>query len=546
MGARVHTRHPWGDAAVLLAGLLLLTLTVCSDSDRKESADRPKSDPPVESVASPASRPNVLWVVWDTVRADRMSLYGHSKPTTPLLEEWAKGARVYDDCTSTASSTTPSHAAMFTGLLPSEHRANNQHSHLDDELTTVAERFQQTGYQTYLFSANPHISSTENFQQGFDVTEHPWDPQYFSEALEIVRGKISERDRSSDLPQKLRDAKSKPWNIKACGELTQRAALDWLGRRGSTQPFFMFLNYMEAHRPFIPEEKYRRRVMTPQQVDRSYEIDRSWIPMWSYCFRMREYSSEELEVMAATYDATLAELDELFHNLLGALEAAGHLEDTIIVLTSDHGEHLGEHHLLDHQYTLYNPVLRMPLVVHYPKRFSPGRDGRPVVNFDLFPTLLELAGIDPPAGWTSRAVSLLSAPETRSRVAEYPAALAPPFNAVQMQYPDFNPRPWQRTLRALLSGDYKYIWASDGNHELYNVRQDPAELQNLAGRSAQAERLAAELEAIVKTMNRPAGAAQPTRPLSREELERLAALGYVDLPSASSNAADPADDSDEQ
>ena len=118
-------------------------------------------------------RPNVLWVVWDTVRADRTSLYGHDVSTTPHLDQWARGARVFEDAVSAGASTVPSHGSMFTGLLPTEHGVNNTHRVLDDRLTTIAERLGAAGYQTYLFAANPHISSPQNFAQGFDREVQP-------------------------------------------------------------------------------------------------------------------------------------------------------------------------------------------------------------------------------------------------------------------------------------------------------------------------------------------------------------------------------------
>ncbi|MFP6578376.1 MAG: sulfatase-like hydrolase/transferase, partial [Myxococcota bacterium] len=122
-----------------------------------------------------ARAPNILWVVWDTVRADRMSLYGHSVETTPELDRWARGARVYRDVVSAASTTEPAHASMFTGLYPSQHGTDADHRWLSEDFDTLAERLSSAGYRTYLWSANPSISADENFHQGFDRVEHPWD-----------------------------------------------------------------------------------------------------------------------------------------------------------------------------------------------------------------------------------------------------------------------------------------------------------------------------------------------------------------------------------
>jgi arylsulfatase A-like enzyme len=105
----------------------------------------------------PPRRPNVLWIMWDTVRADHLALYGYQGGATPNLDRWAADARVFENCLSTSGYTLPSHASMFTGLLPSEHCAHNDHTLLDDSYTTIAELLRSVGYRTYLYSANPHI-----------------------------------------------------------------------------------------------------------------------------------------------------------------------------------------------------------------------------------------------------------------------------------------------------------------------------------------------------------------------------------------------------
>lgn len=111
-----------------------------------------------------AEPPNIIFVVWDTVRADHLSLYGHQRRTTPFLDEWAQGARIYEDCISVGSTTVPSHSSMFTGLLPSEHGTSNETSTyvLDDKFDTLAEQLRAAGYSTYMFSANPFLSHAEN------------------------------------------------------------------------------------------------------------------------------------------------------------------------------------------------------------------------------------------------------------------------------------------------------------------------------------------------------------------------------------------------
>jgi arylsulfatase A-like enzyme len=292
--------------------------------------------------------PNVLWIVWDTVRADRLSLYGAERETTLFLDAWAAEARVFEDCTSTANETVASHASMFTGYLPSEHGANTAARFLADEFTTAAEIFRDAGYRTYLYSSNPFVSDMTNLQQGFDVVEHPWSEKYLEDASRIVSGKVDARDRSTEVTRKIRRGRFNEHTTKASGTLIRGALTDWLDAGGGERPWFAYVNFMEAHRPLIPPESYRRRFLDEEEIARAYEIDRSWNRVWSYTFGLLEYSEEELEILRATYDAALAELDGLLQELVTTLEERGDLENTIVVLVSDHGEQLGDHHMLDH------------------------------------------------------------------------------------------------------------------------------------------------------------------------------------------------------
>jgi arylsulfatase A-like enzyme len=474
-------------------------------------------------------RPNILWVVWDTVRADHMSLYGYPKPTTPRLDEWAKRSRIFDDALSASNSTVPSHASMFTGLVPTQHGAHSGHRWLDDAHTTAAELLRDAGYQTYLFAANPHISVEENFAQGFEVVEHPWSPRYRKRATEIVMSKIHPDDVSSELTllaRRFGQLELNKWGSKASGALAREGLENWLATSEAGRPWFALLNYMEAHRPFLPSAEHRARIMSASEVERSYRIDRSWPALWGYFFGVESYSEEELQIMAATYDATLAELDDLFADLLDSLERGGWLENTVVFLVSDHGEHLGEHRMLDHQYSLYQGLVHVPLVVYAPGRVEPGHDTRPVMNLDLFPTVHELAGIE---GHDSvHARSLLSPNEQRRRLSEYPSATPEPLELVQRRHPDFDPTPWLRSLRAWYDGDYKLIRGSDGRRELYDLAQDPDEERDLAGREqARLTALDTDLDALVQGLARPRTTDAAPEEAKGERREMLEALGYL-------------------
>jgi len=189
--------------------------------------------------------------------------------------------------------------------------------------------------------------------------------------------------------------------------------------------------------------------------------------------------------------------------------------------------------MLDHQYSVYEPVIRVPLVIHYPPRFAPGRDERPVMNFDLFPTLLELAGIPSPG--QARGVALQRPLAERARLAEYLRPLKGPLRLIRKRYPRFDQTPWLRSLRAYYDAPHKFIWVSDGRHELYNLMEDPGELRNLIKEQPQtAIRLAADSKSYLDDLKKAQTGAQAI--VDKATLHRLEQLGY---------APDTADQDDE-
>jgi arylsulfatase A-like enzyme len=474
----------------------------------------------------------VLWVLWDTTRADRFSLYGHTRPTTPFLDRWAKQARVFENCLSISNTTVPSHASMFTNLLPPEHGADNTYCLLRDEHETLAEIFRKGGYQTFLYSENPLIASETGFGQGFDRVVNPWSDEYRDRAAEILENKIPRPVRSPELGARLRTPGITHWALSPCGLLGETALTDWLARRDRQRPYFAFLNYMEAHATVITPASYRARMMNQEDVIRSYTMNVTPAAMWQYTFRIADYSADDLRIIGGTYDAALLELDDLFKGIITALQKSGDLENTIIVLASDHGENLGEHHLLGHEFFLYDPVLHIPLVLFYPPAVPSGRETRPVVNMDLFPTLLELANLEAPERPRPASRSLLDPVPRRTRVAYLRTPPEPPFEEARRADPQFDPTPYRRTLLAISEDPHKLIVGTDGGQALYDLREDPAESRDLfPQRPELGQRLMDDLRQFVagRTAARfPVGAPQ----LTEAQKEVLRSLGYVGIADA--------------
>jgi len=239
--------------------------------------------------------------------------------------------------------------------------------------------------------------------------------------------------------------------------------------------------------------------------------------------------------LAATYDASLRELDALFADLLKMLEARGALENTVVVLAADHGELLGEHGLLDHQYSLYQPLVRVPLVLWAPGRVPAGRSAAPVMALDVYATLLQLAGDEAGARPT-----LLEPSADRVRLAEYPAVFSKPFQSVAAKAKPGALDRFRRRLRALFSGPFKLIEGEDGNDELYDLAADPDERSDLSRLDAETHaRLRASLHAFVSELDlQPAsgGATVPTGGVGDEEAALLEQLGYSEALQAGAEA----------
>ncbi len=475
-----------------------------------------------------APRPNVLWIVWDTVRADRLGVYGYQRPTTPNLDAWARDARVYDDCISPGSWTVPSHASMFTGLLPSEHGAEHGSEWLDDKLVTIAELLRDSGYQTFSWTANPHISREENSTQGFETQQHPWDKPVEERAREIYESKLATFPADSEQRRRGERQANSAWVLKAAGELAQEGLSSWLNQRDAKRPYFAFLNYMEAHRPLISARRHREAVMAPEQVEASYNAEIDWNSTWGYCFGLVDVPDESLELLSGSYDAGIHELDSLFGDLMRALEAQGALENTIVVLTADHGDHLSEHHLLDHQYSVAQVLVRVPLIVKYPPRFAPGRESRPVMSMDLFPTLLELAGVEAPRVGVGHARSLLDPAERRARITQYTKPYERPLISTRKLYPNHDISSFERGRVAIVDKPWKLVQHLGGPTELFNLDSDPYETRNVAGENAAVlERMRKQLVGVLKSV-RPIGAGVAGE-RSAEHLRMLAGLGYADV-----------------
>lgn len=467
-------------------------------------------------------RPNVLVLMLDSVRPANMSCYGYRHQTTPYLDELAQRSTVYEQAVSMGGWTMPVHASLFTGVYPITHGMTLRESRLPEDLPTLAHQLQAVGYQTACFSSNPFISDLTGLSTGFETVEDLW---------RTGRPGGLRQPRSSRLLARL--DRFRPWSRPAIGmvrwlqrlrwaaqsrrftrdngaQSAGRATQAWLRETWRRErPFFIFINFMECHTPYRPPTPYNRRFLPPGLGPAEAAVIATRLASND---RPEHASPRELAALEAMYNGELAYLDEQIGRFVTQLSGNGFLDNTMLIVTSDHGDSLGEHGNFGHRVSLYEELVRVPLIVHYPERFSQGtRLSQQVQLIDLHQTLLELAGAEIHPAASQACWSLPKdggAPERPFTIAENTG-----FGNV--------------VARMIRTRRHKYIRKSNGHRELYELLSDPEELNNLA----ETERgVLLDLDAKLDAWeNSQACAETPTGQAEYDQLvlERLRDLGYV-------------------
>lgn len=438
--------------------------------------------------AEPAPARNVVLLVLDTVRADHLGCYGYARPTTPTLDGLAAGADRYAVARSTAPWTLPSHASLFTGKAPQLHGADARRlpsgnvedaMKLRDEELTLAEALRDGGWSTAAFAANAgYVNPRMGLDQGFQ--------EFMNQRL---------------------DARS----------MSERA-LGWIDKQAPGRPWFVFVNYMDAHRPYntaaLPPERATGMPKPPAEGEPN--TVEALETLYRHVFTQAEPPPPEMvQRVVDDYDLGLANLDLGLAALFDGLKARGLLENALVVITADHGEYFGEHDLVEHSKDVYEQALRIPLIVKRPGQ----KDGR-VVEAPI--SLADVPAL----------VLREAAPEVAQRCAkDFGGSAGLPGHVAQVRYArrrdleaEWGPR-FQRERDALYVERFKLIYSSDGAHELYDLAADPGELENLFPREQ------ARVESLLRWMERlrlagEGGGVIPRAP-NAEELAELEATGYV-------------------
>ncbi|HZP39884.1 MAG TPA: sulfatase [Candidatus Binatia bacterium] len=442
--------------------------------------------------AATAAAPNVLVLLVDTLRADRLGCYGAQPSPSPTVDRLAAGALVFDQAIAQAPWTMPSVASILTGLPPASHGVvgafsaddvmqndEGRASFLPWAIETLPERAEEAGITTVGVTSNALVSRATNYSQGFETwLEFGMDPNF----AEGERNWATARDVNDTFVR-------------------------WLRANGRHR-FFAYLHYMDVHDPYTPPPALRPPPppgIRPQLA----QGDLTGIAREVNIGKAPPLSPPEVAYLRALYDAEIAYWDGELARLLAALADAGVADRTIVVVTADHGEEFQEHGRLRHRIHLYEESIHVPLLVHGPG-IAPGRVDRLAQGVDLFPTIAALLGLPAPRGLPGENL-LAPGDGARSVVAETR------FGRTRDGR--------QTPLVALRTRRWKLIEAPAlGLHELYDLAADPSERTDVWARARESAELDATLARIAAAAPPPPASAGRDPDVAR----KLRALGYVE------------------
>jgi len=447
----------------------------------------PQAAKAVEEYAGKSSKvrekPNVLWIVMDTVRADHLSCYSHHRNTTPNIDRIASEGALFQKAFATAPWTQPSHASMFTGMFPAKHGVDSEHGRLDGRFRTIAEVLRSHGYQAFAYTNN--VTVDPEMAQGFDIYERL--NRGLSETPERRRNPKASLGLADFL--KINDARRYAQNLLLMDDgayRTNQVVKRWIADAHQAEtPFFVFINYMEPHRPY---KRLPAPYATLYQDENVNLADVQKLASGilknptAYIARRTQVSDEDFRILRDLYDGEISYLDFRMGQLFDYLKELEVLDNTVLIITSDHGENFGEHGLMGHSLCVYDTLLHVPLVVRFPASFEAGaRVDEQVQLTDIFPTILDITGIEWEGRKDLQGHSLLKdrrQSDSRFTIAEHGIWLKV-LDTLKRKNPKFDASIYARRLKAVRTEQFKYVWASDGRDELYDIYRDPKELNNL-------------------------------------------------------------------
>ena len=473
-------------------------------------------DPPPREPTRPVGKPvNVLLITLDTTRADRLGPWGFAAAKTPRLDQLAADGTTFLEAFTPIPSTFPSHSSLLTGKYPQSHGVHDNAVYLlGPEQQTLPELLQARGYATGAFVSAFVLDSQFGLDQGFAT---------YDDSVDLPLMAFDVKQLPKDLP-----ADRKKWEATIAtayqrrGDATTAKALEWLGALG-VQPFFLWVHYFDAHQPYQPPPPYDRAF----DADYRGAMDGDQRKFWQ-ALKKKQATAADKAHMEALYHGEIAWQDECVGRLLDGVRRVGRWDETLVVLTADHGEGLGEHRqLFEHNSEIYDEAVHVPLVVRRPDASGRGEKITHLVRtIDVTPTVLDWLGLPPEPAMQGVTLLPFTAADPATR-----AAAESPGEIVLEALRERQINVVERSLVGLRGDRFKLIVTLDRageavKTELYDLVDDPGEQRDLA--SAQPERATRLREQLLKRLSDlPTPGADQARELGALDNAALRALGYT-------------------
>lgn len=444
--------------------------------------------------------PNIVIIVCDTLGAKHMSLYGYQRRTTPNLERLVEKENftAFTRCFSPAPWTVPAHASLLTGLYPSEHNCDGSNIFLDRQLYTLPELLQTLEYKTIGISSNALVSTLFGYGKGFDEFHETWN--IFEEGQsekDIVINFLNKKDvdkikflfkslsrfnlkplvkvaingANKKLRSVARDAShSSLKSLQICEDVFAR-------HRDSTTPFFLFANLMQTHDKYNPPKTFRNKFV---EYNRTLESRHHRESEYVH-YAEKPFEEEYLDYMKGLYDEEVLCLDNMLNGLYENLKTTGLHNNTLFIITSDHGELFGEHGHVHHLFTTYNELIHIPLLVRYPEAFGKDNIKSNLVQLhDIFSTIMDIT--DAPYPKPDSSVSFIDSTEKRSFAVSQLLDVGFKLDACIERNPQFDITnfPYRNTEISIIDDSLKKLTKrTNGFEALYDLKNDFDEMSNI-------------------------------------------------------------------
>jgi arylsulfatase A-like enzyme len=512
------------------------------------------------------SKPDIVFIVLDTHRVDRLGCYGYRRDTSPNLDAFAQQSTVFEKAISPAQWTIPSHASMFSGEYPVIHQIIQASDAISDDFLTLAEYLQRSGYQTSGFCNNPLVGVLNNgFRRGFQefynyggtVPQTPSNngqesktlyskirKQYFK-LIEQIASPIQQAVAAS--PQVLQIALNPLlvplWtrysNFKGDTAASIRDTSNFLKVKGDV-PKFVFLNLMGTHLPYAPPRRFIRK-FAPNFLDdpdagEFMSVYNTQALNWLLPLD-NPFPPKQAQILQDMYDAEVAYQDYLLNQLLSILEEPEHLENTLVIIVGDHGEMLGEHQIMGHGLGVHEELIHVPMMIRFPGQSRETRIKQVVSTVRVFNTILDTIGIDVIQKHDEEIISTSEFTLANFDAhPEYVFSEAYPPNSLiiimEKYASDLIDRFQSRETRwAIYNQPYKLIRTNNVRDDVYNYIIDPEEIHALSQETPSFSQLSTELERfLMSAQDRGSGySLGSTNNLDDETvMKRLRNLGYLD------------------